>query len=104
MCAGATGSPPDGGLFIFKGLSAEDIEAFVKVGGGGEGGHTHVGCAQNTTTAMVGSACKCTRCCVKLPRSSCASLLPLFQADPYFQNGLITGYKISPYSVAVGSP
>ena len=26
------------------------------------------------------------------------------QADPYYQNGLVTAYKISPYAVVVGQP
>ncbi|KAI8471315.1 MAG: hypothetical protein J3K34DRAFT_417812 [Monoraphidium minutum] len=54
VCAGATGSPPDGAMFLFKGIGEADVEAFVK-------------------------------------------------ADPYFQNGLVAGYKISPYAVAVGN-
>ncbi|GBF96020.1 hypothetical protein Rsub_08835 [Raphidocelis subcapitata] len=29
VCAGATGTPPDGGLFLFKDISQEDVEAFV---------------------------------------------------------------------------
>ncbi|KIY94580.1 hypothetical protein MNEG_13382 [Monoraphidium neglectum] len=34
VCAGATGSPPDGAVFLFKGISQADIEDFVKVRGG----------------------------------------------------------------------
>ena len=55
VCAGATGAPPDGALFIFKGLAPADVEAFVK-------------------------------------------------ADPYVQNGLVTAWKVSPYTVVVGAP
>lgn len=55
VCAGATGSPPDGAMFLFKDTSQQDIEAFV-------------------------------------------------QADPYFKNGLVTSYNISPYIVVVGAP
>lgn len=29
VCAGATGTPPDGGLFLFRDVSREDVEAFV---------------------------------------------------------------------------
>lgn len=30
VCAGATGAPVDGALFVFKGLDAAAVEAFVK--------------------------------------------------------------------------
>lgn len=38
VCAGATGNPVDGGLFVFKDVSERDIEEFVKVRAWGRGG------------------------------------------------------------------
>lgn len=32
VCGGATGSPPDGALFIFKDATQQEIEHYVKVG------------------------------------------------------------------------
>lgn len=130
VCAGATGSPPDGALFVFKGLSNDEIEAFVKV-----------------TPAIPPPPSLSCRAGILWPQGCAPPLWPphavtqthkhtnthahthrrrrhhhlnhihntthtytsqhntmRVQADPYYQNGLVTAYKISPYAVVVGQP
>jgi hypothetical protein len=115
VCAGATGSPPDGAMFLFKDTSQQDIEAFVQVRQRIERGNR---VAVTMRKQIIGfkhvPPSVCGGCC-RLRRGCAMSALLLRdhphpapcrppQADPYFKNGLVTSYNVSPYIVVVGAP
>ena len=76
VCAGATGTPPDGGLFLFKDISQEDVEAFVTVRKGER-------CATPMGTRPRGIA----RTLAAWPSAAVRS----FQQPPYTAHAVCTG-------------
>lgn len=111
VCAGATGTPPDGGLFLFRDVSREDVEAFVAVQRGEHRNHAPgwllCMCSgqPQSVSGYAAMACEPSPCEAVAPRHTSSRRPPRpAQADPYFKNGLITSYKISSYAVAVGEP